>query len=83
MVCLPCIFLPIMMAIYMKFIMPYVYRFLPERWVHFLDPILYPTCPMKIPEQEKKEEGEEKEKSCCAGGAENTTEITTETKKDQ
>ncbi|CAL2033152.1 unnamed protein product [Caenorhabditis brenneri] len=80
MVCLPCIFLPIMMAIYMKFIMPYVYRFLPERWVTFLDPILYPTCPVKIPEAKNKEEKEEegKEKSCCAA-----TENVKETKKDQ
>ncbi|VDM54826.1 unnamed protein product [Angiostrongylus costaricensis] len=24
-----------------------IYKFLPERWVTFLDPILYPTCPAK------------------------------------
>ncbi|CAI2345414.1 unnamed protein product [Caenorhabditis sp. 36 PRJEB53466] len=79
MVCLPCIFLPIMMAIYMKFIMPYVYRVLPERWVHFLDPILYPTCPVSIPEAEKKN-GEEtgETKSCCS-----TAESGEESKKDQ
>ncbi|CAI5442397.1 unnamed protein product [Caenorhabditis angaria] len=73
MVCLPCIFLPIMMAIYIKFIMPYVYRILPERWVNFLDPYLYPTCPIEIPEPEKKEN----DSSCCAAGGEK------ETKKDQ
>lgn len=60
--------------------MPYVYRFLPERWVTFLDPILYPTCPVKIPEAEKKDKNkeEETEKSCCAA-----TGNTEETKKDQ
>uniref|UniRef100_A0A1I7XDU1 UPF0729 protein n=1 Tax=Heterorhabditis bacteriophora TaxID=37862 RepID=A0A1I7XDU1_HETBA len=49
MVCVPCIFLPILLAIYLKFIQPYVLRFLPEQWVNFLDPILYPTCPAKPP----------------------------------
>lgn len=27
----------------------YTFRILPEQWVHFLDPILYPTCPAKPP----------------------------------
>eukprot|EP00081_Caenorhabditis_elegans_P016803 NP_496772.1 UPF0729 protein F18A11.3 [Caenorhabditis elegans] len=72
------------MAIYMKFIMPYVYRVLPQRWVNFLDPILYPTCPVKIPEPENKKEVEEEKKDapCCANTTEATVE-TVETKKDQ
>ncbi|CAJ0585839.1 unnamed protein product, partial [Mesorhabditis spiculigera] len=49
MVCVPCIILPVLLAIYLKFIQPLIMRFMPERWVHFLDPILYPTCPVKIP----------------------------------
>ncbi|WKX90277.1 hypothetical protein Q1695_009263 [Nippostrongylus brasiliensis] len=52
MFCLPCIFLPVLLAIYLKFIQPYVYRILPQRWVEFLDPILYPTCPAKPPAPE-------------------------------
>ncbi|VDL74713.1 unnamed protein product [Nippostrongylus brasiliensis] len=48
MVCLPCIFLPVLLAIYLKFIQP----ILPQRWVEFLDPILYPTCPAKPPAPE-------------------------------
>lgn len=48
------------------------------RWATFLDPILYPTCPVKIPppmkkegEGEEKMEEEEKREGCCpvkAGG---------------
>ncbi|KAF8361051.1 hypothetical protein PRIPAC_87974 [Pristionchus pacificus] len=78
MVCVPCIFLPILAAIYIKFIQPFILRMLPERWATFLDPILYPTCPVKIPppmkkegEGEEKMEEEEKREGCCpvkAGG---------------
>ncbi|KJH47736.1 hypothetical protein DICVIV_06203 [Dictyocaulus viviparus] len=49
MVCVPCIFLPILLAIYLYFIQPLVLRFLPQRWVSALDSILYPTCPAKPP----------------------------------
>ncbi|KAJ1370125.1 hypothetical protein KIN20_031784 [Parelaphostrongylus tenuis] len=49
MVCVPCIFIPVLLAIYLYFIQPFILRFLPERWVNFLDPILYPTCPAKPP----------------------------------
>lgn len=38
------------------------FRVLPQRWVNFLDPILYPTCPVKIPEPENKKEVEEEKK---------------------
>ncbi|CAD6194053.1 unnamed protein product [Caenorhabditis auriculariae] len=68
MVCLPCIFLPVLMAIYLKFIQPYVYRLLPESWVHFLDPILYPTCPAKPPPSDEKQESEKNgtnAEACC------------------
>ncbi|KAL6733717.1 hypothetical protein Aduo_004342 [Ancylostoma duodenale] len=58
MVCVPCIFLPILLAIYLKFIQPYILRILPERWVNFLDPYLYPTCPAKPPPPVVKESNE-------------------------
>ncbi|VDL80455.1 unnamed protein product [Nippostrongylus brasiliensis] len=73
MVCLPCIFLPVLLAIYLKFIQPYVYRILPQRWVEFLDPILYPTCPAKPPAPEasasdiKDEQENRASEACCAG----------------
>ncbi|WKX93084.1 hypothetical protein Q1695_010817 [Nippostrongylus brasiliensis] len=73
MVCLPCIFLPVLLAIYLKFIQPYVYRILPQRWVEFLDPILYPTCPAKPPAPEasggdtKGEQENRASEACCAG----------------
>ncbi|VDO89391.1 unnamed protein product [Heligmosomoides polygyrus] len=49
MVCLPCIFLPALLAIFQKLIKPSISRFLPERWVNVPDPVLYPTCPAKPP----------------------------------
>ncbi|PAV90212.1 hypothetical protein WR25_08299 [Diploscapter pachys] len=76
MVCVPCILLPALMFIYMKFIAPYLYRILPERWVHILDPYLYPTCPVKIPEAEgnETENNGKTEERCCpvAGSSEET-----------
>ncbi|CAB3404932.1 unnamed protein product [Caenorhabditis bovis] len=71
MVCLPCIFLPVLMFIYLKFIQPYVYRILPDRIVHLLDPILYPTCPVQVPESSVNKETES-EKPCCSAGGEET-----------
>ncbi|ETN73959.1 hypothetical protein RB195_017168 [Necator americanus] len=65
MVCVPCIFLPILLAIYLKFIQPYVLRFLPERWVTFLDPYLYPTCPAKPPPQVKQDSNESESAQSC------------------
>ena len=49
MVCVPCIFLPFLLAIYLKFVQPFILRLVPERWKIWFDSILYPTCPVKVP----------------------------------
>ncbi|VDO33798.1 conserved hypothetical protein [Brugia malayi] len=49
MVCVPCILLPVLLALYIKFIQPIVFRFLPESWRTTFDALLYPTCPIQIP----------------------------------
>lgn len=49
MVCVPCILLPILLAIYIRFIQPIVFRLLPESWRTTFDAILYPTCPTGVP----------------------------------
>lgn len=46
MVCVPCILLPILLAIYIKFIQPIIFRLLPESWKTTFDALLYPTCPI-------------------------------------
>ncbi|VDM40709.1 unnamed protein product [Toxocara canis] len=55
MVCVPCIILPILLAIYLKFIQPYVLHLLPESWRIKFDAILYPTCPARPPPPVQKE----------------------------
>uniref|UniRef100_A0AC35UCL3 UPF0729 protein n=1 Tax=Rhabditophanes sp. KR3021 TaxID=114890 RepID=A0AC35UCL3_9BILA len=52
MVCLPCVVLPIFLAIYLKFIQPLIFRFMPDTWKAKLDSILYPTCPLNIPKNQ-------------------------------
>uniref|UniRef100_A0A8R1XKF0 Uncharacterized protein n=1 Tax=Onchocerca volvulus TaxID=6282 RepID=A0A8R1XKF0_ONCVO len=44
MVCVPCILLPVLLAIYIKFIQPIIFRLLPESWRTTFDAVLYPTC---------------------------------------
>ncbi|EYC30884.1 hypothetical protein Y032_0004g1831 [Ancylostoma ceylanicum] len=39
----------------------FYFRILPERWVNFLDPYLYPTCPAKPPPPVVKESNETEE----------------------
>jgi hypothetical protein len=48
MVCVPCIILPFVLAVYIKFIQPIVLRFVPDRWKIWFDSWLYPTCPLNI-----------------------------------
>ncbi|VDK29248.1 unnamed protein product [Gongylonema pulchrum] len=48
MVCIPCILLPIVLAIYIKFIQPIIFRLLPESWRTTFDALLYPTCPVPV-----------------------------------
>ncbi|VDN06826.1 unnamed protein product [Thelazia callipaeda] len=52
MVCVPCILLPIVLAIYIRFIQPIVFRLLPESWRVAFDAVMYPTC--RIPNTEAK-----------------------------
>uniref|UniRef100_A0A914HD85 Autophagy protein 5 n=1 Tax=Globodera rostochiensis TaxID=31243 RepID=A0A914HD85_GLORO len=47
MVCVPCIILPFVLAIYLKFVQPFILRFVPQRWKLWFDSVLYPTCPVK------------------------------------
>uniref|UniRef100_A0AAF5PY37 Uncharacterized protein n=1 Tax=Wuchereria bancrofti TaxID=6293 RepID=A0AAF5PY37_WUCBA len=49
MVCVPCILLPVLLALYIKFIQPIVFRFLPQSWRTTFDELLYPTCSIQIP----------------------------------
>nr|CDJ94629.1 Protein F18A11.3 [Haemonchus contortus] len=81
MVCIPCIFLPILLAIYLKFIQPFVFRLLPERWVTFVDSILYPTCPARPPSSAENKSDVKGKEDC---GCENreAVEATGESKKD-
>ncbi|KAI1726800.1 hypothetical protein Ddc_04070 [Ditylenchus destructor] len=53
MVCVPCILLPFLLAIYLKFIQPLVLKFIPASWKAKVDALLYPTatCPIKVPTQ--------------------------------
>ncbi|CAI4232247.1 unnamed protein product [Auanema sp. JU1783] len=68
MVCIPCVFLPIALAIYLKFIQPFVYRLMPQSWINFLDKYLFPTCPIQQPEQStRKDEGDP---TCCSSQTE-------------
>lgn len=49
MVCVPCIILPVLLAIYLRFIQPFILRFVPEQWKVKFDAYLYPTCPIQRP----------------------------------
>uniref|UniRef100_A0A0N5A722 Uncharacterized protein n=1 Tax=Parastrongyloides trichosuri TaxID=131310 RepID=A0A0N5A722_PARTI len=80
MVCLPCCILPILLAIYLKFIQPIILKYVPERWKAKVDAWLYPTCPLNlqqktnnIDEKEEKEEG-----GCCKDKTAGTDSINTE-----
>ncbi|KAI6172286.1 hypothetical protein M3Y98_00956100 [Aphelenchoides besseyi] len=48
MVCVPCIILPILVVIYVRFIQPLILRFVPDRWKARIDSVLYPTCPVNL-----------------------------------
>ena len=49
MVCIPCILVPVALWLYVRFIQPLVMRFIPEKYRSWLDGILYPMCPAKLP----------------------------------
>ncbi|MFH4981961.1 hypothetical protein AB6A40_008670 [Gnathostoma spinigerum] len=56
MVCIPCIILPVILFIYIRFIQPLVLRLLPPAWMAKFDAIFYPTCPARPPSPSKKEQ---------------------------
>uniref|UniRef100_A0A1I8A8A5 UPF0729 protein n=1 Tax=Steinernema glaseri TaxID=37863 RepID=A0A1I8A8A5_9BILA len=58
MVCVPCIILPVITFVYIRFIQPLIYRLMPENWRIWLDSVLYPTCPLQIPKPAEKKETE-------------------------
>ncbi|TKR64961.1 hypothetical protein L596_025428 [Steinernema carpocapsae] len=66
MVCVPCIILPVLTFVYIKFIQPLIYRLMPEEWKVWLDSVLYPTCKLEVPKPAEKktesETGEEEKK---------------------
>ncbi len=49
MVCIPCIILPVVLAIYLRFIQPFILYMLPTSWRVRVDTWLYPTCPVRLP----------------------------------
>ncbi|KAI6228388.1 hypothetical protein M3Y95_00617200 [Aphelenchoides besseyi] len=53
MVCVPCIILPILVVIYVRFIQPLILRFVPARWKARIDSVLYPTCPVNLRDRPK------------------------------
>jgi hypothetical protein len=56
MVCVPCIVVPFLMVIYLKFVQPFILRFVPERWKTRFDSWLYPTCPVSVPKKRNESE---------------------------
>lgn len=77
MVCVPCIILPVILAIYLKFIQPFIMRFVPESWTARIDAILYPTCPVAAPKPQPKAE------DTSSKTTEQATECPCDTKKDK
>ncbi|VDD94423.1 unnamed protein product [Enterobius vermicularis] len=70
MVCVPCLILPVILAIYLKFIQPYVLRLFPESWRAKFDAILYPTCPIQTQAAKanvSKVESSEETPACSSG----------------
>ncbi|KAI6183833.1 hypothetical protein M3Y97_00531100 [Aphelenchoides bicaudatus] len=53
MVCVPCIILPVLTFIYIRFIQPLILRFIPDRWKAKFDSVLYPTCPINMDDPPK------------------------------
>ncbi|KRZ69286.1 UDP-N-acetylglucosamine transporter [Trichinella papuae] len=62
MVCIPCILVPFFLWLYIKFIQPLVWRYVPEKWRTSVDYWLYPTCKASdIPGDDKKTSEKTKE----------------------
>uniref|UniRef100_A0AC34QKC8 Uncharacterized protein n=1 Tax=Panagrolaimus sp. JU765 TaxID=591449 RepID=A0AC34QKC8_9BILA len=86
MVCVPCIILPVLLAIYVRFIQPFILRFVPEQWKTKFDAFLYPTCPIpkrQKPAVEEQTEDENKDTSDATfSNSENNTVDVTDKKND-
>ncbi|KAL1234698.1 UPF0729 protein [Trichinella pseudospiralis] len=62
MVCIPCILVPFFLWLYIKFIQPLIWRYVPAKWRTSVDYWLYPTCKASnIPGDDKKTSEKTKE----------------------
>lgn len=84
MVCVPCIILPVLLAIYVKFIQPLILRFVPDRWKAKFDAFLYPTCPIQKQPVNTTDSKEDEEETDVKDTADSTFDqsSTVEAKKD-
>ncbi len=49
----------------MKFLQPYVFKLVPQRWRGWLESILYPTCAVKTPPSKQSVESENAHQCRC------------------
>ncbi|KRY30448.1 UDP-N-acetylglucosamine transporter [Trichinella spiralis] len=62
MVCIPCILVPFFLWLYIKFIQPLIWRYVPEKWRTRVDYWLYPTCKVRdLPADDEETTGKTKE----------------------
>ncbi|KRY50221.1 UDP-N-acetylglucosamine transporter [Trichinella britovi] len=62
MVCIPCILVPFFLWLYIKFIQPLIWRYVPEKWRTTVDYWLYPTCKVRdLPADDEETTGKTKE----------------------
>ncbi|KRX47851.1 UDP-N-acetylglucosamine transporter [Trichinella murrelli] len=62
MVCIPCILVPFFLWLYIKFIQPLIWRYVPEKWRTSVDYWLYPTCKVRdLPADDEETTGKTKE----------------------
>ncbi|KRX80171.1 UDP-N-acetylglucosamine transporter [Trichinella sp. T6] len=62
MVCIPCILVPFFLWLYIKFIQPLIWRYVPAKWRTSVDYWLYPTCKVRdLPADDEETTGKAKE----------------------
>ncbi|KRX26475.1 UDP-N-acetylglucosamine transporter [Trichinella nelsoni] len=62
MVCIPCILVPFFLWLYIKFIQPLIWRYVPEKWRTSVDYWFYPTCKVRdLPADDEETTGKTKE----------------------